>query len=90
MARGTAAMSPENRKKVASAGGKAVSADKAHMAEIGRKGGAVVAKNKAHMAEIGRKGGLAGKGKLRASEARSSDPVEESSPAGSNPPEDNS
>jgi hypothetical protein len=57
--RGFASMSPEKRHKIASKGGKTVSRDKLHMAEIGRRGGKVTSQNKQHMAEIGRKGGLA-------------------------------
>jgi hypothetical protein len=37
----------------------AVSANRAHMAEIGRKGGEAVSSDRQHMAEIGRQGGLA-------------------------------
>jgi general stress protein YciG len=39
-------------------GGRSVSMDRKHMAEIGRKGGLKVSQNKEHMAENGRKGGL--------------------------------
>jgi uncharacterized protein len=38
--RGFAAMSDEKQREIASKGGKAVSRDRQHMAEIGRKGGA--------------------------------------------------
>jgi len=37
--RGFAAMNPEEQRKIASKGGRAVSRDRNHMAEIGRKGG---------------------------------------------------
>lgn len=37
--RGFAAMSPEKQREIASKGGKAVSRDRQHMADIGRKGG---------------------------------------------------
>ena len=37
--RGFAAMSPEQQKQIASKGGEAVSKNREHMAEIGRKGG---------------------------------------------------
>lgn len=57
--RGTAAMDPETRKRVAQAGGRALSANREHMSKIGKKGGAKASRNRAHMAEIGRKGGSA-------------------------------
>ncbi len=38
-------------------GGRSVSQDREHMAEIGRRGGATVSRDRSHMAEIGRKGG---------------------------------
>lgn len=56
-ARGTAAMDPETRRRVASLGGQKVSRDKAHMAEMGRKGGRAASADRAHMAAIGRIGG---------------------------------
>jgi len=37
--RGFAAMDPKQQREIASKGGKAVSADREHMAQIGRKGG---------------------------------------------------
>lgn len=37
--RGFASMDPEKQRKIASKGGKTVSQDKSHMAEIGRRGG---------------------------------------------------
>src|ERR1700755_1301495 len=65
MGKGFAAMSEEQRKKIASAGGKAAHAKgKAHKfnslsaREAGKKGGSAISKNKEYMAEIGRKGGL--------------------------------
>jgi general stress protein YciG len=57
--RGTAAMSPADRKRVASLGGQAVSRNLEHMSNIGTKGGFSVSKDRAHMAAIGRKGGTA-------------------------------
>ena len=48
---------PEGHAQAGRKGGKAVSIDRAHMAEIGRKGGVSVSRDRAHMAEIGRKGG---------------------------------
>lgn len=60
--RGT--MSPEDRKRVTSLGGRAVSQDRSYMAKIGRKGGLAVSKDRAHMAAIGAKG-RAGKGKRK-------------------------
>lgn len=44
--------SPEERKRVASSGGRSVSQDRAHMAEIGRRGGTTTSKDRAHMAAI--------------------------------------
>lgn len=58
-ARGTAAMNPETRRRVASLGGQKVSRDRAHMVELGRKGGQSVSKNREHMSKIGRAGGSA-------------------------------
>ncbi len=55
MPRGAAALTPEQRKKLASAGGRSHS--KAHMAEIGRRGGLKTSENKAFMSMIGRIGG---------------------------------
>jgi general stress protein YciG len=64
--RGFAALDPDTRKAISSAGGKAVHAQgKGHeftteeARVAGAKGGAAVAKDVAHMAEIGRRGGLA-------------------------------
>jgi general stress protein YciG len=57
--KGTAAMDPETRVKIARAGGLAVSRDKGHMATIGRKGGINVSRDREYMAAIGRKGGSA-------------------------------
>lgn len=47
----------DEAKKAGQKGGRKVSADRSHMAEIGRKGGMKVSADKKHMAEIGRKGG---------------------------------
>lgn len=59
-AKGTAHEFTSEQAKVAGAkGGATVSADRAHMAEIGRKGGLAVSRDKKHMAEIGQKGGKA-------------------------------
>ena len=55
--RGTAQMSPENRKRVAQLGGLKVSENRKHMAEIGRKGGLSISEDRDHMSEIGKKGG---------------------------------
>jgi hypothetical protein len=61
--RGTAAMDPETRKRVAQAGGKAAAAKlgREHFSAIGKKGGATVSKNREFMSEIGKKGGRAQK-----------------------------
>ena len=48
---------PEGHANAGRKGGKQVSIDKAHMAEIGRKGGISVSRDRNHMASIGRKGG---------------------------------
>jgi general stress protein YciG len=57
--RGTAAMDPETRKRIAASGGRAVSANREHMAAIGRKGGlsALAAKGPGYFSELGKKGG---------------------------------
>jgi uncharacterized protein len=55
--RGFAALDPEERRRIASLGGKAVSSDRKHMATIGAKGGTELSKDKEYMAEIGRLGG---------------------------------
>lgn len=57
--RGIAAMSPENRRLVAQAGGRAVSSNRAYMSAIGRKGGLAVSNDRAHMSRIGAAGGVA-------------------------------
>jgi general stress protein YciG len=57
--RGFASMDPAKQRAIASKGGKTVSQNRQHMAEIGRKGGKAVSQNRRHMAEIGRKGGRA-------------------------------
>jgi general stress protein YciG len=44
--RGFAAMSEEERRKIAEKGGEAVSKDKEHMSEIGRKGGEASAESR--------------------------------------------
>ncbi len=63
--RGFAALDPEKRREISSAGGKAVHAQgKGHeftseeARRAGAKGGTAIAQDVAHMAEIGRKGGL--------------------------------
>lgn len=56
-ARGTAAMDPETRKRVASLGGQKVSKNREHMAALGRKGGRAISANRAHMSKIGAVGG---------------------------------
>ncbi len=48
---------PEGHAAAGRKGGRKVSQDRSHMAEIGRRGGAKVAQDRAHMAEIGRRGG---------------------------------
>ena len=62
--RGFAAMSPEQQRLIASAGGKAAQASgNAHRytsetaALAGRKGGAIISQNTEHMSRIGKKGG---------------------------------
>lgn len=62
--RGFAALSPEQRREMASAGGKAAQASgRGHRFTVeearaaGQKGGAVIASRPGHMTEIGRKGG---------------------------------
>ena len=52
-------MSPQNRERVARAGGLAISRDREHMRALGRKGGAVTGARLEHMREIGRKGSIA-------------------------------
>lgn len=59
----TDSMDPETRKRVTSAGGKAVAKNREHMREIGRKGGTTVSKNREHMMRIGRLGGAASRKK---------------------------
>jgi general stress protein YciG len=77
--RGFASMTIEERRKIASQGGKShskehfseigklggikLSADRDHMAKIGSLGGKAVSKNRKHMAEIGHKGGIVKKKK---------------------------
>lgn len=48
---------PEQARLAGIKGGLAVSADRAHMAKIGRRGGTSVSSNREHMSEIGKKGG---------------------------------
>ena len=55
--RGFASMDPIKQRVIASKGGKTVSQNRQHMAEIGRKGGRTVSRDRNHMAAIGRKGG---------------------------------
>ncbi|HVX52509.1 MAG TPA: hypothetical protein VHB48_20280 [Chitinophagaceae bacterium] len=64
--RGFAAMTEEQKREIASAGGKAAHAKgKAHRfnsvtaKEAGQKGGRIVSRNSEHMSAIGQKGGLA-------------------------------
>jgi uncharacterized protein len=64
--RGFAAMDEEQRRRIASKGGRAAHErgtahefDSEEAAEAGRKGGEAVSRDRAHMAEIGRKGGHA-------------------------------
>lgn len=56
-ARGTAAMDPETRKKVARMGGLTISKNRKHMSELGKRGGKSISKDRKHMARIGRIGG---------------------------------
>jgi general stress protein YciG len=65
-ARGFAAMDEEERREIASMGGRAAHQrgtahefDAEEAREAGRKGGEAVSRDREHMAEIGRKGGLA-------------------------------
>ncbi len=48
---------PEGHAAAGRKGGRKVSENRDHMAEIGRRGGAKVAQDRTHMAEIGRRGG---------------------------------
>src|SRR5437762_10279010 len=64
--RGFAAMDENQRREIASMGGRAAHEsgrahewDQQEAAEAGRKGGEKVSRNRQHMAEIGRRGGLA-------------------------------
>jgi general stress protein YciG len=64
--RGFAAMDGEQRREIASMGGRAAHEkgtahkwDEEEAAEAGRKGGKAVSRDRAHMAAIGRKGGQA-------------------------------
>lgn len=50
---------PEEASQAGQKGGKVVSRDRAHTAEIGRRGGLSVSKDQAHMQAIGRLGGKA-------------------------------
>lgn len=72
MSRGFANMTPEQRREIASKGGKAAHAKgTAHRwtteqaREAGRKGGAAVSKDRAHMSEIGKVGGAAKRDKVQ-------------------------
>ena len=57
--RGLAQCDAETRKRIATAGGKAISANKEHMRAIGSKGGVSVSSDREHMKSIGAKGGIA-------------------------------
>lgn len=57
--RGFASMDPKKQKSIASKGGKTVSKNKEHMAQIGRRGGLTTSQDRSHMAKIGKKGGKA-------------------------------
>lgn len=48
---------PEEARAAGQKGGKLISQDREHMAEIGKKGGKVLSADREHMAAIGRKGG---------------------------------
>jgi uncharacterized protein len=48
---------PGEARQAGAKGGRSVSRNRQHMAEIGRKGGKSVSQDREHMAEIGRKGG---------------------------------
>jgi general stress protein YciG len=48
---------PEGHAAAGRKGGRKVSENRDHMAEIGRRGGSKVAQDRSHMAEIGRRGG---------------------------------
>ena len=48
---------PEGHAAAGRKGGRKVSLDRNHMAEIGKRGGSKVAQDRQHMAEIGRRGG---------------------------------
>ena len=70
--RGFACMTPEQRRAIASQGGKAAHAqgtahqfDSQEAAEAGRLGGASVSRNREHMAKIGAVGGSRTKGECR-------------------------
>lgn len=72
--KGFASMTPEERARIASMGGKAAhAAGRAHRfnsqeaVEAGRKGGAAISKNREHMARIGAKGGSNGHRQRKAS-----------------------
>jgi general stress protein YciG len=55
--RGVALFSAEERMRFAQMGGLAVSKNRKHMSEIGKKGGLATSKDKEHMKELGRRGG---------------------------------
>ena len=70
--RGLACLTPEQRREIASKGGKAAHAtgrahqfDSAEAADAGRKGGMSVSQNREHMAKIGAAGGSRTKGERR-------------------------
>lgn len=56
--RGFAAMTAQKRREIAALGGKAISKDREHMINIGRKGGELTSQDRSHMADIGRRGGI--------------------------------
>lgn len=67
---GFASVDPEQRRKIASMGGKAAHSNgtthrftSEEAREAGKRGGKAVARDRAYMAEIGRRGGVRGRGK---------------------------
>ena len=79
--RGFASLTPNNRRAIASTGGKAAHAlGRAHEFTIeearsaGRKGGEAVSRDRAHMAAIGRAGGEAGR-RNRAAQGGETEPA---------------
>lgn len=57
--RGLALMTPEERKRISSMGGKAVSKNTNHMQKIGRRGGRKTSSDAEFMSRIGKIGGSA-------------------------------